>query len=578
MSDRSQLPVVRPALDREAPLPRRRHHLARRRGVARVGGVDAEARRAPPRPGSSRIDVALRRASAAASSHVATDRCATSTPGTPRGAAPAGGRDDVPTDHPGREPSRRPAYQGRRADRRASGTAPITRSSSSSAGQILRRMHREVDLARRAAPRRSCRSTAPSARAGTSSHRPAGLRHRTSSSARAARRRPGLEQRGEPRSACASARSDRRVPIRSVVTARRRESRPRSSASSLACTRSVPGSIRSFIATIGSCRSFAADAARERLDGVALVGREIGEPASAALELAPAPRRRRGRGAPGSAARARRRGDARPIDGPPRRRSRGRARSPRPSAASRRRSGRAGRRCRSPARRSSVRGLGLDVARHGQVEQHERPAGAAAPSRDRRSACTDHVAGRAGRRDDEVGVARARAGSASRSPCSAFGPFGQRARVLQRAVQDPDRPDASAAGGASRRARPSRRRRSRPSAARRARPAPRPRDRCRARRTRRAPRRATSPGGPGGRRASPRGTGRSSAGPAASSASATAERLAHLRRGSASRRAPSSRARRDREQVVGRVALPVGVEGLGELRRARRRASRSSTA
>ena len=143
--------------------------------------------------------------------------------------------------------------------------------------------------------------------------------------------------------------------------------------------------------------------------------------------------------------------------------------------------------------------------------------------------------------------------------------FGERASVLERAVQDPDGSDVARRGGASRRERPSARRRRRRRRGRRPLRARRRRATRRARRRRRAPRRAPVS-------CRTRRPARDAAwnrpvraGPAAPSASA---------RRSASRtwawiwvspRTIESRPRGDAEQVFRGVVVPVGVEGLREL-------------
>ena len=320
-----------------------------------------------------------------------------------------------------------------------SGTAPITKPSSSSAGRSFAEC--------------TARSTSPASSASriVSIHRPLSPCGEASAAAPfvaggAHRHDLGLDARARraaqaTSSAWARARAERRVPMRRVVTPPRGRSRAARPARR-ACTPSVPGSDRSFSSTIGSCRSFAtmpraSASTASRSSGVSSARREA-QP----VELGPHHVLAAARGARGSAARARRRAGAPRSGAPPRRRARARARCRRPSPAS----------CAASRSRSDtmsitphavdVRGLGLHVAGHREVEEHERAVRRARPSRRATASAVHHDARRAGRAHDEVGV-RERVGERVEVAVLGVRALGERPRVLERAVQDPDRPDAA---------------------------------------------------------------------------------------------------------------------------------------
>ena len=249
-------------------------------------------------------------------------------------------------------------------------------------------------------------------------------------------------------------------------------------------------------------------------------------------------------------------------DGPPRPRSRGRARSRRPSRSS----------CSDSRSRSETMSISvtpgerphrrLHVARHREVHEHERAAARVRRARPTLRLIT-HARG-AGRAHDEVrpgerlGQAR-RGRRARRSMRSASD-----ARVFERTVQDPDRARRRGGAGASRRAPPS---------------APRPPRRRRGppgRRAHSAARSAPSATNASGAAPSPvsartRRPAREAAwnsafrrGPCRVLPLGPAQRLPHLRvdlRLAQHHRVESGG---DGEEVVGRVLLVVGVQGLGQ--------------
>ena len=88
-------------------------------------------------------------------------------------------------------------------------------------------------------------------------------------------------------------------------------------------------------------------------------------------------------------------------------------------------------------------GRRLDVAGDGKIEHHEGPTGAAG-RRPYQVAASDHVAGRAGRRDDQVGVLQ-RIGQRVQPAVVCVRPLREGPRMLERAVEDPDRAHAATA-------------------------------------------------------------------------------------------------------------------------------------
>ena len=162
--------------------------------------------------------------------------------------------DDVPTRIPGRSHSRSSRTTRTSRGSARSGTAPIASPSSSSDGQVLRRVHGQVDLALaqrlrdRVGPQALRAGGAPGACALVAAGRE-GHDH-------------GVDLLGVERGADGlglgagqrrAARPDPQGPHDGSS-----RSTPRRSASSRACARSDAGSLRAFSSTIGSCRSLAA--------------------------------------------------------------------------------------------------------------------------------------------------------------------------------------------------------------------------------------------------------------------------------------------------------------------------------
>ena len=338
-------------------------------------------------------------------------------------------------------------------------------------------------------------------------------------------------------------------------------SSPKSSASSLACPRSVPGSFRSFIATIRIVQELGRHAARDRLDRVALDRRELGEPGSPSIDL---------RADHPVAALAERLDHRRELVA---------AATDDPStdlvvddrAGARDLLGRLRRVVTDPVAQGEdvdhpnpveLRGLRLDVARHGQIQDHQRPTGAAG-RRPPQVGPTDHVAGRAGRRDDQVGVLEG-TGEPIQPAVVGIRSFGQGARVLQGAVEHPDRTDLAAPEVTDGEL-------GHPAGADHDRPPPGdPAQRfVRQIRSDRDIRVGRAPSAVSWRTRRPARTAAwntvASVGPAASSASARRRASRTWRWICVSPRHHRVQTRRDREQVVGRVALPVRVQRVGEL-------------
>ena len=458
-----------------------------------------------------------------------------------------------------RRSRRRRRRRGRRADRRV-------RAPPRSRGRLARRRADPSPSARRGRPgrfaavRRSRRYIGPCARRRRRRSPPASPVVSTGSSTASMPRclqqepnRPGLRHR----EVGPAGRDPERGHEGSVVGIS-----PRSSASSSARPRGrAPGSIRSFMPTIGSCRSLAATPRATASTAVAL-DRGRGRRAGMRTDRAP----RWTTASPRAAERLDHRRElvaATAGDPPPDllgRRSRGRARCPRRSrgecSATRSRSGEdvdqadAAELARPPG--STSRGTARSRNTSGRP-----PRGRIARRRSRRHPSRGRPRRsprrRGRRRDEGPGSASGRRGRRS---------SGRPARGrAQGAVEDPDRADASAGVGAA-------------TASAAIWPAPTTTTVASAQRPPSASSARSAPSATNASGAAPsavswrtRRPARTAAwntageaGPAASSASAR-RRASRTWRGSASRRAPSSRARRDREQVVGRVALPVRVQG-----------------
>ena len=242
---------------------RRGHHLVERRAAPAVLGLDPQTRE-PGRGEHERVDLALGAASAAACR-----RCRgcphVHAAGTLAAAARAGELTCRSPRRPGA--TLRVRATGRRRDRRASGTAAM----------ITRLRPRRADPSPSAPPGRSRRASSASRIVSTKV--PSVLRRvraeapsspavviGTSSDLDAVRRelRADLFRLGD-----GERRAARADPQGAHVAS---GSMPSSSARTRAWMPSVPGSERSFSATIGSCRSFATMPAGERLDRRAFVG------------------------------------------------------------------------------------------------------------------------------------------------------------------------------------------------------------------------------------------------------------------------------------------------------------------
>ena len=454
-----------------------------------------------------------------------------------------------------------------------SGTAPITRSSGSSAGRSLAECTARSAAPLRSASRiasihRSLPSPPASRRVFVTRGVDSGIEHDVEALGR-------QQQPDDARPAPSPARSGgSRCEAWSCVVGR---TSPSSSDSRAATSRSRAGSIALLEPDDRVVQELGRHAADERLDRGALVGVERGQPGAHPLEL-----RLRSRSSPcarsalitGASSSPRRRSDpamdlvadqlvgARDVGGGLGR-VRGHPLAQRGDVE-------------APRRRGIVGTARIDVAGHGEVDEHQGPTGAAGHRRGH-GIGGHHVAGRAGRRHDEVGVRRAR--RAERPGRRARRSCGRPARARARASGSGCGSGRRRGGaGASRRARPSGRRRRRRRRDRRGRRAPRRRGRCPARRTRRAPRRARSPVAPDGRPATPRGTRPVSIGAGAPPPSARGAAPRAPARGSASRRAPSSRARRRPRTGGRRRRAPSGRTRGRPAPRARRRASRTAAA
>ena len=471
-----------------------------------------------------------------------------------------------PDDHPllqhGRSRNTRTSWGSAR-----SGTAPIARSSSSSAGRSFAEC-----TARSISPSRSASTIVSIQRpfivSGDGSRStcvgPARPRRPRSSSGRARRRRPGAGASAAPArparwpAATGASRSGAFSPRVVEVDAEQLGQEPG--------VRAVGAGLRALLQLHDRIvQELGGHAARERLDRLVLVRREVGEPA-----------RPPGRAPPGrsSSPRCAERADqgteliAAATDDPATDLLASRARGP---ARCRRRSARRGPRSapridtmsitRTPV---DVGDLGVDVARDGEVEQDERATRRAA-HRAGDGGVVDHVAGSPGRRHHQVGVGQGGREqieiARGRSRCARRGPG--RARTERFTTRD--RADAGAPQVLRRRARPSGRRRSRRRSGPPARPAP--------RRPGSAPS-ATNASGAAPSAVSWR-TRRPariaawnrpvSAEPAMTRGPRGPHGLADLRRDL--RLAEDHRVQpgRHREQVLGGVLLPVRVQRLGEL-------------
>ncbi len=372
-------------------------------------------------------------------------------------------------------------------------------------GEVLRRMAPPRRSRRVRGRRGSCRRTAPSVRpARRATGRP---RRRTSTSGRSRRRsRAPRAGAGPPPPAPGRAENGASRSGASLVVGVEAEELDQQLRVQI-----VGSGLGAFLQLDDRIvQELRGDAACERLDRVALLGRQLRSTGSRSGRAPNARLRRRARGRLGSAGRAHRTGDAPPSGGPPPPRSRGRARCrrsrgrPEPSA------DRGWRGCRSPGpRRAPRRPRRRRAGRPG-------PAARAARSGDRRA----RSARRAHRSPPRWRRWRTPPGRRRRSPATA----GRGRRTRRRSVR-PGRARARASGsprgscprrvrgGASRRGRPSARRPPRPRRGPADRPARRSPGRPRARRTRRAPRRATSRPARAGPPGPPRGTANGSRGP-----------------------------------------------------------------